>query len=159
MRWLITVAFSFWGSDSKFFHLLNSWVWKSLWIMLTLISQSSAAEIRSCATLLQNSAFWESLSNLWCRWLLQISFFSYMMTFYTMPPRGCAFDRFFFWVEASDLALTSRWLQFSTYQLKQPLQNKEKKAENLSFRSAKWPQRYQIRPGKLEKCFACRIWW
>lgn len=125
MGWLITVVFPFRGSDCKFSHLLNSWVWKSLWIMLTLISQSSPAEIRSSRSALathpQNLAFWESLSNLWCRWLLQISFFSYMITFSTMLPMGCAFDR-----SVRSVALTTPWLQLRRHQLKNAFSEWEK---------------------------------
>lgn len=135
MGWLITVVFPFRGSDCKFSHLLNSWIWKSLWIMLTLISQSSTAEIRSSRSALamhpQNLAFWESLSNLWCRWLLQISFFLYMITFSTMLPMGCAFDR-----SVRSVALTTPWLQLRRHQLKNA--------------SSEWEKRKRICPSEVQ---------
>lgn len=128
MGWLITVVFPFRGSDCKFSHLLNSWIWKSLWIMLTLISQSSTAEIRSSRSALamhpQNLAFWESFSNLWCRWLLQISFFLYMITFSTMLPMGCAFDR-----SVRSVALTPPGYSWGDISSKTPLQSEKKGRE------------------------------
>lgn len=132
MGWLITVVFPFRGSDCKFSHLLNSQVWKSLWIMLTLTSQSSTAEIRSSRSALathpQNLAVWESLSNLWCRWLLQISFFSYMIAFSTMPPMGRAFDR-----SVRSVALTTPWLQLGRHQLTNAVSEWEKKRSGIRF--------------------------
>lgn len=63
-------SFPLQGSDCKFSHLLNSSVWKSLWIMLTPLKLKVPAEIRSDASaasrLSQYLVAWDLLFNLWC---------------------------------------------------------------------------------------------